>query len=263
MGYRTLAPVYLHFPDYLFAAGIIPDPQEVVFSFEARDSSKHQFTAQPVDTVDPHRKLFPSKLADAGPAPRYLQHVDNSYWFEAMDSGRTVYFQFNQVQDTPQESIAEFATKLLKQLLEPEVQNLIIDVRHNSGGNLGLFPPLLRAVIAFEETREKAGLYLITGRRTFSAAQVFTNALDQYTHAVVAGEPSASRPNFVGESAPTKLPYSGLSLTISTRYHQTEDQDQRTWIAPKIPVELSSADYFANRDPALDAVLQVIAKSAR
>jgi hypothetical protein len=54
------------------------------------------------------------------------------------------------------------------------------------------------------------------------------------------------------------LPYSGLEMTISTRYHQTDDQDQRTWIAPKIPVDLSSADYFANRDPVLDAVREVI-----
>jgi len=49
-----------------------------------------------------------------------------------------------------------------------------------------------------------------------------------------------------------------LPMTISTRYHQTDDQDQRTWIAPKIPVQLSSEDYFANRDPVLDAVLNVI-----
>jgi C-terminal processing protease CtpA/Prc len=87
---------------------------------------------------------------------------------------------------------------------------------------------------------------------------VFVNALDRYTSAVFAGEPSGSRPNFVGESAPTTLPYSGLQMTISTRYHQTDDQDQRTWIAPKIPVELSSEEYFANRDPVLDAVLRVI-----
>jgi len=47
-------------------------------------------------------------------------------------------------------------------------------------------------------------------------------------------------------------------MTISTRYHQTDDQDQRTWIAPKIPVELSAEDYFANHDPVLEAVLRVI-----
>jgi hypothetical protein len=99
---------------------------------------------------------------------------------------------------------------------------------------------------------------VITGRLTFSAAQVFINELDRYTSAVFAGEPSGSKPNFIGESAQTKLPYSGLVMTISTRYHQTDDQDHRTWIAPKIPVALSSEDYFANRDPVMDTVLDVI-----
>ena len=56
----------------------------------------------------------------------------------------------------------------------------------------------------------------------------------------------------------TSFPYSGLTMTISTRYHQTDDQDRRTWIAPKIPVALSSEDYFANRDPVMDAVLETI-----
>ena len=112
--------------------------------------------------------------------------------------------------------------------------------------------------MAFETSQEDAGLYVITGRQTFSAAQVFLNELDHYTSAIIAGEPSGSRPNFVGESAPTTLPVSGLQMTISTRYHQTEDQDQRTWIAPKIPVELSSGDYFSNRDPVIEAILRVI-----
>ena len=56
----------------------------------------------------------------------------------------------------------------------------------------------------------------------------------------------------------TRLPFSGIPVVISTRYHQTEDMDQRQWIAPKIPVQLSSTDYFANRDPLLEAVLEVI-----
>lgn len=34
--------------------------------------------------------------------------------------------------------------------------------------------------------------------------------------------------------------------------------DHRQWIAPDIPVQLSSGDYFGNRDPVLEAVLEVI-----
>ena len=36
--------------------------------------------------------------------------------------------------------------------------------------------------------------------------------------------------------------------------------DTRVWIAPRIPVRLTARDYFANRDPVLDAVLEVMRK---
>jgi C-terminal processing protease CtpA/Prc len=249
--------MYLRFPEYLRAAEIVPSAAEVSVSLEG-PKGRRQYAAKPADNANPRRKLFPSKRAATGPVPRYLQHVNDNYWFEIMPDGKTVYFQFNQVLDAQDASIEQFAARLRKALASGNIRNLIVDVRLNSGGNLNRFPPLLRAIVSFETSHEGAGLYVITGRQTFSAAQVFVNALDRYTSAVFAGEPSGSRPNFVGESAPTTLPYSGLQMTISTRYHQTDDQDQRTWIAPKIPVELSSEEYFANRDPVLDAVLRVI-----
>jgi len=262
MGVRALGPAFLRFPDYLQAADVVPNAGTASYAFEGRSGTKHSYTPKLEDTPDPMPRFFPSKLAGAGPVPRYLKNIADNYWFEPLND-RTIYLQFNQVQNKPSESIEQFAQKLKKPLLAPGVKNLIIDVRLNGGGNLNLFPPLLRAIVAFQETRENAGIYVLTSRLTFSAAEVFINELDHYTSAVVAGEPAGSRPNFVGESAQTMLPNSGWLLTISTRYHQTEDQDHRTWIAPKIPVELSSADYFANRDPVLDAVLEVINRPAK
>ena len=41
-------------------------------------------------------------------------------------------------------------------------------------------------------------------------------------------------------------------------WHMVDGADTRAWIAPRIPVRLTSRDWFANRDPVLDAVLQVV-----
>jgi hypothetical protein len=35
--------------------------------------------------------------------------------------------------------------------------------------------------------------------------------------------------------------------------------DRRVWIAPDVPMALTSADYLAGRDPVLEAVRRVIA----
>ena len=43
-------------------------------------------------------------------------------------------------------------------------------------------------------------LFVIIGRRTFSAAQNTVNMIEKNTNATFVGEPTGSRPNFVGES---------------------------------------------------------------
>jgi hypothetical protein len=100
---------------------------------------------------------------------------------------------------------------------------------------------------------------VLTGRSTFSACQNLLNYLTRVCGVVVAGEPSSSRPIFVGESTQVRLPWSGLNISISSRYWQDSfPWDRRQWIAPRIPVRLSSSDYFGNRDPVMEAVAAVI-----
>jgi hypothetical protein len=107
----------------------------------------------------------------------------------------------------------------------------------------------------YESAHKDGRIYVLMGRNTFSAAQVFLAQMDRDTHAIFAGEPSSSRPNFVGEETPVQLPWSGAIGSISDRYHETIPGDKREWIEPEIKLVLSSADYFANRDPLLEKVL--------
>ena len=79
--------------------------------------------------------------------------------------------------------------------------------------------------------------------------------------AIYVGEPSGSRPNRVGDEARFKLPFSGVLGSIASGYNQAANKDNRIWIAPDIPVELSSKDYFGNHDPVLETVLEIIKNS--
>jgi hypothetical protein len=84
--------------------------------------------------------------------------------------------------------------------------------------------------------------------------------VEWWTRAVFLGEPTGSSPNAIGEHTVVPLPYSGLMLSISSRYHQQSyPGDERAWIAPDVPVAMTSADYFAGRDPVLEAARAIIA----
>jgi C-terminal processing protease CtpA/Prc len=101
-------------------------------------------------------------------------------------------------------------------------------------------------------------LFVITGRITFSAAANFATDLEQETGAIFAGEAMGGSPNLYGDARQIHLPYGTQDLYMATRYwERSTPDDQRITIEPTIGVSLSSADYFAGRDPVLDAILKV------
>ncbi len=196
------------------------------------------------------------------PPPLHLQQRDRFYWATEVPGQDAVYFQFNAVRNQGQgPSIAEFADTL-RQLLEVSgVSNLIVDVRHNGGGNNTLVRPLVRTMVWFEMASPGHQIYVITGRQTFSAAQNFVNRIERMANPIMVGEPSSSKPNFVGESSTITLPHSGLKGSLSNRYWQDSvDGDDRAWIAPHVPVTMTADDYFTNRDPVIEAIWEVIAR---
>ena len=91
-------------------------------------------------------KLIPSRLPEAPPAPLYLTRVSTHYWYEYIPERKLLYFQFNQVRDAQDQSIAQFSTGLGDGLKAERPDLFIIDVRHNNGGNLGLLPPLVAVI---------------------------------------------------------------------------------------------------------------------
>lgn len=261
-GIKVFGMAYLALPAYLHGAGVIDDPSRVEFTLEDRAGRQETIAVGPDQAPGPQRgrdfRLTPSRLPGAPPPPLYLRDTARHFAIEPLDVPGTVYVQFNMVLDQPGESLRDFALRLRRHLDDKRVRTLIVDARHDNGGDAGLRTPLLRTLIHFETTRENARLYIIIGRLTFSAAQPFINEADRLTNAVFVGETSGSRPNFVGESTTVLLPFSRVRGEISSRYQQSDCTDDRIWIAPELPVALSSEDYFQNRDPVLDALIEYV-----
>jgi hypothetical protein len=254
--YLWIAPAFLSFQGYLenFADGIRSD--SVALTLRPMEGSDTRVKIAPVPAPPFHGipKLLASRVSRAPTPPLYLSNVSRNFLIKPL-ADDVLYVQFNQVMDASDETLAAFATRLDKTLTGTRPRTVIVDVRHNNGGNLDLLPPLLDAFRRYEQANNAGRIYVLMGRNTFSAAQVFLAQMDRYTNATFAGEPSSSKPNFVGEEVPVELPWSGAIGSISDRFHETIPGDTREWIEPDIKVVLSSRDYFANRDPLLEKVL--------
>ena len=247
MGVKWRGPRTLTGMDFLQALGAADSLESATLTLE-RDGRKPRtvkVASVPVTDRDLVGLIPPPKTT--APTPRYLQRLSTTYWFEPI-AAETLYLQFNGVYNMPGgPSIADFADSLQKELGKGAVQNLIVDVRLNPGGDLGLYPPLLRVLGAFRASSPRHEIYCIIGRNTFSAAQAFIGDLERFVSPVFVGEPSGSSPNFTGESTGWfELPYSHTRVNISERYHQHSafPDDARKWIAPRIPVELELEGLF-------------------
>jgi hypothetical protein len=129
-------------------------------------------------------------------------------------------------------------------------------MRWNNGGNTFLSQPLLHGLIANKKINQRGKLFVIIGRRTFSAAQNTATFIERHTKATFVGEPTGSSPNFIGEETPFILPYNKVLVNVSDLYWQSSwPMDYRTWIAPQIYAPPTFALYRVNRDPALEAIL--------
>jgi tetratricopeptide (TPR) repeat protein len=196
-------------------------------------------------------------------APLWLKRPDEPYWTEELPGDDLLYVQLNQIQHGPKQTLGEFAAEVRETLAETGFAHLVLDLRHNRGGNNFLITPLVRLAAWFEEESPDHRIFVITGRHTFSACQNLVNRLERNLHCVFAGEPSSSKPNFTGESTELRLPWSGLRGSISSRWWQDSfPEDERPFVAPKLPVTLSAADWLAGRDPVLDAIREAIAAGA-
>ncbi len=255
MTIKWLGPVILACRGVLetVASGI--DPNRIAITLQSQGGQVTEALLAPIPPPSSPRvpKLIPSRLPGAPPAPLYLQKVAVSYWTKELPEANTLYVQFNQQVDAPEESLAAFAERLGRHLGETKPRSVIVDVRHNNGGEGHLGDSLIESLAQYHEAGGQ--VFVITARSTFSAAQIFISRLEARIRPVFAGEPSGSKPNFVGEDNFVKLPWSGATACISSSQHETTPGDKRQWIEPSIRLDLSSADYFANRDPVLERVL--------
>jgi hypothetical protein len=114
----------------------------------------------------------------------------------------------------------------------------------------------VHGLVRCDRINRRGKLFVIIGRNTFSAAVCGASEIEQHTAAIFVGEPTASPPNFVGQTVELQLPYSKMLVSISTLYWQNAGPlDHRTWIAPQLFTPPTFEAYLSGQDPALAAIL--------
>ena len=255
---------YLLIPQALHAQGVTDDLKKTVTFTLTRDGETFDrtFTAIPAARfpkqygfVKPGGKW--ASVRQPGPPPLYLRNLDRIYEFEYLADHKTVYVRHSKIRDEPDEPIPQFYARVFDFIAENDVERLIVDVRLNGGGNNYKNKPIVTGILRCRKVDQPGRLFVIIGRRTFSACQNLVNELDNYTQATFVGEPTAENVNFFGDTRRVELPQTKTRAFLSFAWWQDKPQwENAPWLAPDLAVECSFDDYRANRDPVLNAILR-------
>ena len=185
-------------------------------SWTVRDTSGRTRTVQ----------LQPQTVADADwirpqtEAPLWEQRREEQIWTVYWVDQQTLYVNFRGY-----ENLARNAERLLGELDRLRPAHLVIDLRDNGGGDYEKGRRLLIEPITQRPWINSRGrLFVMVGRRTFSAAMVNAVDFDAMTHALLVGEPIGEKPNSYQEVRQFTLPDSGLTVGVSTKWYASRSR---------------------------------------
>jgi tetratricopeptide (TPR) repeat protein len=255
---------FLVIPEALHAQGITKALKTTVtYTFEKNGKSFEQaVTAQDAFRM-PRSYGFVARgsgwhtVRDTTATPPYLKNLEKIYYYEYLPEHKTLYVRHSQIQDDPQEAIPAFYKKVFDFVERNDVQRLVLDVRLNGGGNNYKNKPIVTGIIENKKINQPGKLFVIIGRRTFSACQNLVNELHNYTNALFVGEPTAENVNFYGDNRRVELPKTKIPVFLSFAWWQDKPQwENADWLAPQVAVDMSFDEYRTNKDPMLEACLR-------
>lgn len=257
---RAWGPFWLTAVEMVHGLGLAADPNRLTLVVE-RNGKQEAVTLAPAGTmahgeggaVDMSRwvsmRTASAPLSEARPG--------NLFWWTWLPDSRTLYVSLRGIVPVPNSATNRSQWNQVFALADSlQPAHMVLDIRDNMGGNGALNRYPVQQVLQRPWLDRPDRLFVIIGRRTFSAGQQFANLLEAWTQATFVGEPTGQRPSQYGDHRPLELPSSHLTVMVSTVFHQAPDEfDRREFIPPDAYSPMTSEAYRNGQDPALATAL--------
>lgn len=257
---------FLTVPAILHAQGVMPKLTDKVVVTLEKDGKVFDYTFPTIPLKDMSRdynltianeKWLSARNTDK--TPLYLKSLNEKfYYFEYLPDTKTIYVRQSSVFNHDSETLKDFYKRLFTFIDTNEVEKLIYDVRLNGGGNNYNNRPLIKGLLARPNINKQGKLFYIIGRNTFSACQNLTNEIENYTEAIIIGEPTAENKNFYGDATKVTLPNSKINAYLSFAWWQDMAQwENKDATMPHFSKEVTFDQYRNNEDPVLDLAMNI------
>lgn len=226
----------------LVALGIVPRSGRATLTLAHDDGTHFPLTIAPVAG---------QVLIDAAEQmPLHRSHTDEPFRFTYLPDDRTVYVNFRSF-----DRLERNAAALFSFINAHRVDRLVVDLRHNGGGNYTEGRKHLLYPLQFMPSLNRAGhLFVIIGRGTFSAGMTMATDFRRETEAILVGEPTGARPYGYQENHGFTLPNSKLPGSVAKLLYRFDSPEVEA-VFPDHRVDPGWAADRAGGDAALDWIL--------
>jgi hypothetical protein len=168
-------PDYLICADILFGLDIVDNIKSVKITLENHSNEQRDVIIPTIKYEDWQSAALHEKAVSSEELPLYRKNRDKYFWSEFDPEKELLYINYNNCKDMPTSTVNYFSHQLIKDIKgNPNIQNLVIDLRNNGGGNSELFKGFLKWLSTFCRLNRQGRLFVIVGRDTFSSALLNT-----------------------------------------------------------------------------------------
>ncbi len=248
----------------LHAQGVVPKYTDTItlslekngktFDYDLRAIQQDQMSRGYGFTI-PNETWMSSRAI--GETPLYLKQLNEKYFFfEYLSSSNTLYVRQSSVFDHETESLSDFYERLFDFVDHNDIDKFIYDVRLNGGGNSYNNKPLIKGIMARPKINKTGTFFYIIGNDTFSACQNLTNEIENYTNAIILGQPTSENKYFYGDAKAVALPNSKMNAYLSYAWWQDgPDWENADATMPHFLKEMTFEEYRSNQDPVLEMAM--------
>lgn len=242
-------------PTFLQQLGVTESDEIARFTFADYQGGRFTLPVEPVrvDRMPEFRSVTDQIGYTRESAPLFLLNSGANYWYEHEPGKRLLYIAYNQCAEDPDRPMNQFADEIRRILQEGSVEQVVVDLRRNGGGDSRVLQPILRLLAREAGGRE---VYVFIGAGTYSSAVLNAIELEQEAGAILVGSATGGRPNHYGEVRELVLPNLGATVRYSTKYFEMYEGErgEQDALYPDIEAPYSLSALIQKRDPAMEAI---------
>ncbi len=243
--FKNQVMYYMISEELLKFVGIIEE-DEIALQIQKPDGTKEKVLMLPI-TREQQQPIQDERVYKI---PFYQSHPYDNYWYEYLPDQKTMYVCYRSAVQMPEKPTEIFAKELFDTIKSQDVEKLVIDVRENQGGSDRVFKPLL-SQIKKSKLNVPNKLFVIIGRKTYSAGMNTAILLKEKTNAILVGEDSGGKPSHYGDTRHFQLPNSKINVNYSTEYIKHMDESLES-LEPDVSIGVSAKIVTEGVDEALD-----------